>query len=312
MTLHVLNAPDCAPCNPTPVVAGAREIFPALTVVAHDVTRGEGAELVDAFAVDALPAFIFAGAESAAAYPAIAGLLSGASSLAGARLLDPQVFPGPLFFRRKAAPGAIDLFLDATGRETLTTLTAFAALRRASPVGSPIHVAEVRLHHVLELGPPLPPAPGAPLRLVQRGAEAHLLPPGAAELQSRRGPEDLAEARRQACIALHGGPAIVEYLMDRAAAGEVLAGDWRARVARVGLDPARIGLCAGSGQADPRLEADRQLAAELAIRPPALLVANRLRLDGLGAWNENTLMRALAGEGYGPADHADRDGGTQR
>ncbi len=100
--------------------------------------------------------------------------------------------------------------------------------------------------------------------------------------------------------------------MDRAAAGEVDAGDWRPRVERVGLDPARIGLCAGSGGADPGLEADRRLAAELDIRPPALLVANRLRLDGLGSWNENTLMRALAGEGYGSASGADSDGGTQR
>ncbi len=171
VTLHVLNAPDCAPCNPTPVVAGAREIFPALTVVAHDVTRGEGAALVDTFGVDALPAFVFAGAESAAGYPVIADLLApgtpvavpggspgpGASSLPGARLLDPRVFPGPLFFRRPPAPGVIDLFLDATGRETLATLQSLAALRQGSPAGSPIHTAEVRLHHVLELGSPSPP-----------------------------------------------------------------------------------------------------------------------------------------------------------
>jgi Cytochrome c554 and c-prime len=319
VTLHVLNAPDCAPCNPTPIVAAARETFPALTVVAHDVTGGEGAAWVDALSIDAIPAFVFVGAESAAAYPVLAGLLApppatGAAprkpSLAGARLLAPDVFPGSLFFRRPPAPGVIDLFLDATGRETLSVLQGLAALRRSSPAGSALHAAEVRLHHVLELGSVASnSAAGSPLRLVQKGAEAHLIPPGTPELVSRRGPEDLAEARRQACIALHGGPAIVEYLMDRAVAGEVDAGDWRQRVERIGLDPARIGLCAGSGAADPGLEADRRLAAELSIRPPALLVANRLRLDGLGPWNANTLMRALAGEGYGPAAG---DGGTQR
>ena len=73
----------------------------------------------------------------------------------------------------------------------------------------------------------------ATLRLVQRGSEAHVIPPGTPELQSRLGAEDLAEARRQACIGLHGEVAIVEYLLDRARAGEVGAGDWRARTERL-------------------------------------------------------------------------------
>jgi hypothetical protein len=333
VTLHVLNDPACAPCNPTPVVAGARDLFPGLIVAAHDVTRGEGREWIEALGITSVPAFVFVGAESSAAFPAIAGLLAPIPSHSDSnpvapdsrahpgatgrlfeatarlidptgRLFDPEVLPGPLFFDRPAEPGAIDLFLDATGGSTLATLRTIAQLRDSTGAGAALDQARIRVHHVLDLSPGDPgggPPGPTTLRLVQRGSEAHVVPPGTPELASRLGTEDLAEARRQACIALHGETAIVEYLMDRARAGEVSAGDWRARTGRLGLDPARIGFCAGSGQADSRLERDRRLAMDLHARPPAVLVGNRLRLDGLGPWNATTFLRAL-----GPISDNDR------
>jgi hypothetical protein len=215
------------------------------------------------------------------------------------------VLPGPLFFARPAEPGAIDLFLDATGRATLATVRALEELGDSTAIAR--DRSRIRVHHVLDLAPAESPGAGTGggLRLVQRGSEAHVIPPGTPELQSRLGAEDLAEARRQGCIALHGGGAIVEYLLDRARAGEVGAGDWRARTERLGLDPARIGFCAGSGQADARLELDRRLAADLHARPPAVLVGNQLRLDGLGPWNAKTFVRAL-----GQTPNHDRGGTT--
>jgi len=56
-------------------------------------------------------------------------------------------------------------------------------------------------------------------------------------------------------------------------------------------------MCAGSGAADARLIADRQLADSLGVRAPAVLVANRLRFDGIGPWNRGAFRRALAGAG---------------
>jgi hypothetical protein len=315
VVLHVLNDPECAPCNPTPVVAGARELFPGLTTSAYDVTRGEGRQWIAAHRITSVPAYVFAGAESSAGFPAIASLLApiDAASPPAGRLLDPEVLPGPLFFARPPEPGTIDLFLDATGPATLGTLRTLAALRDSTAFGPALRAATIRLHHVLDHGPVAegPRAAGQnALRLVQRGAEAHVIPPGTPEFQSRLGAEDLAEARRQACIALHGGPVVVEYLMDRARAGEVGPGDWRGRVERLGLDPARIGYCAGSGAADPQLEADRQLAAELHARPPAVLVSNRLRLDGLGPWNATTFVQALGSRDPSTGDPSTIEGGT--
>jgi hypothetical protein len=290
VTLHVLNDPTCGPCNPIEVVAGARDLFANLEVVAHDVTAGGGASWIEAFDIQSVPAFGFVGAESSVAFSTLRNLV-----LAGTagRLLDPALLRGPLYFRRQARPGAVDIFLEATGEESLFFLRSLAEIRTSTEGGPALAAAEITFHPVVETGPP--GDPGA-LRLVQRGGQAYLVPESELpQLKSRLGAEDLAEARRQACIAvLDGRERIMDYMLDRAAAGEVGAGDWRARCRRLGLDPSRLALCVGGGEADARLVADRRLVDSLGVRAPAALVANRLRFDGLGRWNQGAMVHALA------------------
>ncbi len=293
VTLHVLNDPECGPCNPVPVVSAARSLFARLEVTAHDIAAGEGAEWIETFGIAAAPAFVFVGAESSLAYPVIRDLVvrggDGDAVRAGnAVLLDPAIVRGPLAFRREPEPGVVDLFLDATGPESLMFMRSLSALMSDAAADAAVTEIAFRVHHVLDVTP----APRAVL--VQRGDEAHVVPAGAPMLASRLGSEDLAEARRQACIAHLAGGRILDYLIARAESGESGAGDWRQRLNSLDIDPGAIGFCAGSGGADSILAADRELAAELRIRTPAALVANRLRFDSLGPWNASAFRGAVA------------------
>lgn len=288
VALHVLNDPTCGQCSPIEVVAGARELFANLEVVAHDVTRGAGKDWIEAFDIQSVPSFTFVGAESSASFPTLQRLVIPGKE---GSLVNPEVFRGPLYFRREGRPRTVDFFLDATGEETLFFLRSLAEIAKSKEGGAALDSATVVFRPVLESGPP--PAPGA-LRLVQRGDEAYLVPESELpQLRSRLGPEDMGEARRQVCIAMLGGRRILSYMLDRAEHGEVGAGDWRERCRRVGLDAAQIARCAGGGEADAHLESDRKLAESLGIRPPAALAGNRLRFDGLGSWNAGPFVRAL-------------------
>jgi hypothetical protein len=292
VALHVLNDPRCGLCSPIDVVAGARDLFPNLEVVAHDVTAGAGTTWIEEFDIQSVPAFGFVGAESSVAFSTLRNLVRAGK---GRSLLDPAVIRGPLHFRRKARPGAVDIFLEATGQESLYFLRALAEIGKTKEGEPALASAAIRFHPMVESGPPGDPGS---LRLVQRGKEAFLVPESSLpQLKSRQGPEDLAEARRQSCIATLGGrQRILDYMLDRAAKEDAGAGDWRDRCQRLGLDPAQIALCAGGGEVDLVLAADRRLADSLGIRAPAALVANRLRFDGLGPWNQGALVRALTVE----------------
>jgi hypothetical protein len=305
VALHVFNDPGCGLCSPIEIVAGAKELFPNLELVAHDVTAGEGGDWIDAFGIDSVPAFIFTGVESSSVFPRIEPLLEPGGEHQGleGRRLGSRFHRGPLYFEREEEPGRVDLFVDATGELSRNFFESLAELYASPEASSILERADLRLHHVLETRVARDGAVSPP-RLVQRGDEAYLVPASALpELTSRLGDDDLAEARRQACLEMAGGEKVIDYLLDRAADGEVESGNWRGRVERLGLDPSRIGFCAGSGEADPRLDADRRLASELGIRVPALLVANRLRLDGLGPWNQGAFIRALA-EHLPASDHS--------
>ncbi len=67
-----------------------------------------------------------------------------------------------------------------------------------------------------------------------------------------------------------------------------------------------------SGEADLALAADRRMADSLGIRPPAALVGNRLRFDGLGPWNRGAFARALASGATGPDRGAAPEPGAAR
>ena len=291
VTLHVLNDPRCGLCSPIDVVAGARDLFANLEVVAHDVSAGAGGSWIEAFDIQSVPAFAFVGAESSVAFPTLRNLVLPGK---GGSLLDPAVVRGPLHFRRKARPGAVDIFIEATGEESLYFLRSLAEISKTPEGGPALASAEIKFHPMVESGPPGDPAT---LRLVQRGKEGYLVPESALpQLKSRLGPEDLAEARRQACIATLGLERILDYMLDRAAHEEVGVGDWRSRCLRLGLDPAQVALCAGGGEADERLAVDRRIADSLGVRAPAAVAANRLRFDGLGPWNQGAFVRALTVE----------------
>jgi hypothetical protein len=160
----------------------------------------------------------------------------------------------------------------------------------AEPLGRLPADTRITVHHLLERAQP---SREEGMRLVQRDGKAYLVPESSlVRFDSRRGAEDVEESRRQACIAMLHGDRLLDYLGDRVAVGDLEVGDWRERATRLGLDAARIGMCAGSGQADARLETDRQLADSLGVSTPTIVVGNRLRFDGLGPWNWGAFHRA--------------------